>query len=97
MVTTDLHGALNLVAEVLRKQSGDYLRSPCGLFWLRLVPQHDPEDLIRARLRQEGRTLQATESPFLSKCTTYGHSEFRYMHPRATKHILKDDYYDDAW
>ena len=69
MVTVNTEGALALLTEVMKNQALSWLRSPCGVFWLKLS-NYDVETIVRARMRRESMT--AVGSPFLPSCPTCG-------------------------
>ena len=70
---THYEGYLNLIAAVVSGQSTTWCRSPCGTSYLRLIPSHDPKDLVMARLRLDGIHIEG--SPFLPKCRTCGNTQ----------------------
>ena len=69
MATVNTEGALALLTEVMKNQNLSWLRSPCGVFWLKLS-NHNVEDIVRARMRRESMTVVG--SPFLPSCRTCG-------------------------
>jgi len=69
MATVNTEGALALLTEVMKNQNLSWLRSPCGVFWLKLS-NHNVEDIVRARMRRESMTVVG--SPFLPSCPTCG-------------------------
>jgi len=66
-------GYLNLVAAVFSGQSTTWFRSPCGVFYLKLLPRHSPEDIVGARLRLDN--TYAVGPLLLPKCRTCGNTQ----------------------